>query len=89
MKTFYVIKLGGNLYVSSKVYGLFQDTTTDIAYATRFDTIEKAEKAQKKTFNGEIQEYVIMSKQEYDEETDYLKKMNKRLLKENEEINNR
>lgn len=88
MKTYYVIKLGGNLYVATKAYGLFQDTTTNIIYATKYETLEKAERAQKKTINGQIEEYVIMSKEEYDSEMAYIKDLNKRLLKENEELRN-
>ena len=53
----YVIRLGGNLYVATRFYGLFQDTTRNISYAYRFNTYEEAAKVCRKTIGGKIEEY--------------------------------
>lgn len=65
MIKFYVVKVGGNLYVSSKMYGLFQETTNDIENATKFKTMEQAKQCLSKTIGGEIIPYVMMSEAEY------------------------
>lgn len=75
MKEFYVVKLGGNLYVATKAYGLFQETTNNIEYATKFSTEQDAQKIVKKTIGGTIEKYYLIKDSEYENEIGYLKEI--------------
>lgn len=96
MKQFYVIKLGGELYVATKAYGLFQDTTTEILNASRFNTYEEAEAFQRRFvagklgkklgIGGTIEGYVLMSNEEYEQEVEYVNSLNIKLVTENNEL---
>ena len=58
----YVIRLGGNLYVATKFYGFFQDTTRNKEHAFRFNTYEEAAKVCRKTIGGKIEKYIAEKK---------------------------
>ena len=57
MSKYYLVRLGGNLYVANRWYGLYQDTVKGPENAYRFKTYEDAQKVCKKTINGKIEEY--------------------------------
>ena len=57
MSKYYLVRLGGNLYVANRWYGLYQETVKGPENAYRFKTYEEAQKICKKTINGKIEEY--------------------------------
>ena len=86
MIKFYIVRLGGGLYVSSKMYGLFQETTNVIENATKFKTIEQANMCLKKTIGGEVIPYVMMSETEYETEKETMQSTITSLTKQVENI---
>lgn len=98
MAKYYLVKLGGRLYVASRFYNLFQDTTSKIESAYRFNTFEEAAKVCRKTINGKIEEYDIEDnsdlKNENIELRDIIRKQQdeieelKRIIKNEESANN-
>ena len=85
MTKYYIVKVGGNLYVSSKMYGLFQETTNSIENATKFATLEQAKQCLSKTIGGEIIPYVMMNEAEYESEKSYMQTTINLLTKQLEE----
>lgn len=71
--TIYVIKLGGNLYVENKMYGLFQSTTTNLLNAHWFIDKDEAEAKARKMINATIEEYELVNTFEVNSEIDTLK----------------
>lgn len=55
---FYVVRLGGNLYIQSEWYALYPMTTGDVLSACFFRDITKAQKVARKN-HGEVVSLVI------------------------------
>lgn len=56
MNKYYVIRLGGRLFVSTKYYHFYQGTTKDLEHAYKFKTYEDAAKVCRHTIGGKIEE---------------------------------
>lgn len=53
---YYVIRLGGRLFVSTRYYHFYQGTTKDPEHAYKFKTYEDAAKVCRHTIGGRIEE---------------------------------
>lgn len=62
---FYVVRLGGNLYIQSEWYSLYPMTTGDVLSACFFRDITKAQKVARKN-HGEVIPLVISDDEKID-----------------------
>lgn len=62
---FYVVRLGGNLYIQSEWYALYPITTGDVLSACFFRDITKAQKVARKN-HGEVIPLVISDDEKID-----------------------
>ena len=57
MNKYYVIRLGGRLFVTTRYYHFYQGTTKDLEHAYKFKTYEDAAKVCRHTIGGKIEEH--------------------------------
>ena len=84
---YYLIRLGGNLYVATKYYHFYQATSKGPERAYRFKTLEEAQKVCRKTINGKIEEYSEDLAENSYSEIDTLKETIIKQQKQIEELN--
>ena len=82
----YVVKVGGNLYLTSNMYGLYQATTNDILHAKWFKEYKDAEKQAKKALRATIEEYRLTRDGAEEDEIDMLKASVKELQRQKAEL---
>lgn len=73
MNKYYVIRLGGRLFVSTRYYHFYQGTTKDLEHAYKFKTYEDAMKVCRHTIGGKIEEYQESIGEAAQEDTSLLK----------------
>lgn len=85
----YLIRLGGNLYVDGRGYGLFQSTTTDMQKALWFKDYDKALKFSRKTLHSTIEEWDLTLASEKNEEVETLKAALAETRRQNKELSDK
>lgn len=73
MNKVYIVKVGPGIYAKSKMYGIYQDTTSNPLEAHLFRSEEEAYKVAKKAIRGEVLPYIFASEEDYNRDIDVLR----------------